>query len=68
MKWAVAVIAFVAVFSAFAGYWAASMSLHPARRLLTAELISQADEVFQRDGAQRAPFDVRVADGILLRD
>jgi uncharacterized protein len=62
-----AVIALVAVFSTFAGCWAASMSLHPARRPLTADVIAQADEVFQRDHAQRTPFDVRTQDGILLR-
>jgi uncharacterized protein len=68
IKWTVAVITLVLVFSAFAGYWAASMSLHPARRPLTSELIAQADEIFRRDRAQRTPFDIRAPDGILLRE
>ena len=66
-KWIVAFIALVLVFSAFAGNWAASMSLHPARRPLSGDLIAQADKVFQRDRAERVPFDVRAQDGNLLR-
>ncbi len=67
IKWITAFLALVFVFSAFAGYWAASMSLHPMRRALTPELISQADKIFQRDHAERSAFDVRTSDGILLR-
>ena len=67
VKWIVAFIVVILVFSALAGYWAAAMSLHPARRPLTPELISQADEIFQRDQAKRTAFDVRTADEILLR-
>jgi pimeloyl-ACP methyl ester carboxylesterase len=66
-KWTLTVATLVLLFSALAGYWAASMSLHPARRALSAELIAQADEVFQRDRAERASFDVRAQDGIILR-
>jgi pimeloyl-ACP methyl ester carboxylesterase len=67
ITWIAVVAAFFACFSAFAGFWAASLALHPARRALTPELIAQADEVFQRDGAARSSFDVRAPDGILLR-
>jgi uncharacterized protein len=67
IKWIAVFVAIVLVLSAFAGYWAASMSLHPARRPLSADLIAQADKVFQRDRAERIPFDVRAQDGILLR-
>lgn len=67
IKWIAAFVALTLVFSALGGYWAASMSLHPARRPLSAALIAQADEVFQRDRAERIPFDVRAKDGILLR-
>jgi pimeloyl-ACP methyl ester carboxylesterase len=65
-KWSLAFIAFVLLFSAFAGYWAA-MSLHPERRPLSAELIAEADQVFRHDRAERTTFDVRALDGILLR-
>ena len=57
----------VLVFSAFAGYWAASMSVHPERRPLSVELIAEADQMFRRDHAERTSFEVRAQDGILLR-
>ena len=60
-------LAVVLVFSAFAGYWAASMSLHPARRPLTSELIAQADEVFRRDHGTRIPWNISAPDGAILR-
>ena len=67
IKWIAAFVSLVLAFSAFAGHWAASMSLHPARRALTPELIAQADEVFRRDNATRIPWNVRTRDGIILR-
>ncbi len=67
IKWTLSVLALVLVFSAFAGYWAASMSLHPARRALTPELIAQADEVFRRDNATRVPWRISAPDGTILR-
>ena len=67
IKWTIGVVAVFLLFSAVAGYFAASFALHPARRALTAELIAQSDEVFQRDHAARAPFEIRASDGILLR-
>lgn len=66
-KWIVTVVVLVLIFSAFAGYWAAAMSVHPERRPLSAELIAEADAVFRRDHAERTSFDVRAQDGILLR-
>lgn len=67
IPWVAAVVVFMVCLSAFAGYWAASLALHPNRRALTPELIAQADELFQRDGAARSPLDVRAPDGVLLR-
>jgi len=66
-KWTVAIIALFVILSAVAGNWAATMSLHPARRALTPELVAEADVVFRRDNAYRIPFDVRASDGVLLR-
>jgi pimeloyl-ACP methyl ester carboxylesterase len=43
------------------------MSLHPARRPLTPELIAQADEVFRRDNATRIPWNISAPDGTILR-
>ena len=65
--WMALIAALAICFCALAGYWAASMGLHPQRRALTPELVAQADEVFQRDGAVRSPFDVYAQDGVLLR-
>ncbi len=67
VNWFVAVVIVVLIFSAFAGYWAASMSLHPRRRQLSVELVTEADQVFRQDRAERTAFDVRAQDGILLR-
>jgi hypothetical protein len=67
VNWFVAVVIVVLIFSAFAGYWAASMSLHPRRRQLSVELVTEADQVFRQDRAERSAFDVRAQDGILLR-
>ena len=67
MKWTMRLVAIFLLLSACAGYWAASMSLHPMRRALTPELIAEADEIFRRDNASRIPFEVRAADGVLLR-
>ena len=43
------------------------MSLHPARRTLTPELIAEADEIFRRDNATRTPWNISAADGTILR-
>jgi uncharacterized protein len=67
VNWFIAAVIVVLIFSASAGYWAASMSLHPQRRRLSAELITEADQVFRQDRAERTVFDVRAPDGILLR-
>ena len=67
IKWSFSILALVLVFSAFAGYWAASVSLRPARRPLTPELIAQADEIFRRDHATRIPWNVNASDGTVLR-
>jgi len=67
IKSSFSILALVLVFSAFAGHWAASMSLHPARRPLTPELIAQADEVFRRDHATRILWNISAPDGAVLR-
>lgn len=43
------------------------MSLHPARRPLTLELIAQADELFRRDNATRTSWKISAPDATILR-
>lgn len=49
------------------GYWWMPRELQPPRRLMTAELIAQADAAFQRVGAQRENLSISAPDGALLR-
>lgn len=61
------VLAVLPLFAAGAGELLGSGILRPARRLLTPELIAQADDMFKRVGATREEFNVRAPDGVLLR-
>lgn len=49
------------------GWLAGPSFLHPIRRELTPDLIKEADAAFSFIGAQREEFDVRAADGVLLK-
>jgi alpha-beta hydrolase superfamily lysophospholipase len=49
------------------GWLVAPSFLHPQRRALTPDLIQQAKISFAQAGTQPEEFDVRAADGILLR-
>ena len=49
------------------GWLAGPSFLHPIRRQLSPELIKEADSSFSEVGAHREDFDVRAADGVLLR-
>jgi alpha-beta hydrolase superfamily lysophospholipase len=49
------------------GWLAGPSFLHPIRRELSPDLIKEADAGFSFIGAQREEFDVRAADGALLR-
>jgi alpha-beta hydrolase superfamily lysophospholipase len=49
------------------GWFVAPAFLHPIRRALTPDLLQQADASFSQIGVHREAFDVRAADGILLR-
>ncbi len=66
-KAAFVVFAMLPLLAAGAGELLGSGILHPARRLLTPELIAQADDMFKRVGATREEFHVRAPDGVLLR-
>jgi uncharacterized protein len=55
------------VVAAVIGWLMGPAFLHPVRRALTAELIHEADVAFTPMGAHREEFDVRGADGVLLR-
>src|ERR1700756_1119523 len=49
------------------GWLAGPSFLHPIRRELSPDLIKEADLTFSSVGAHREEFDVRAADGVLLR-
>jgi hypothetical protein len=49
------------------GWLVAPSFLHPVRRVLTPDLIQQADASFAQIGVHQETFDVRAPDGILLR-
>jgi uncharacterized protein len=53
--------------AAVGGWLAAPAFLHPIRRVLTPDLIREADASFSHVGARREDFDVRAPDGVLLR-
>ena len=53
--------------AAVAGWLVAPAYLHPIRRELTHDLISEVDASFAVTHANREPFDVRAPDGVLLR-
>jgi len=55
------------ILAAGAGMLIGGGVLHPQRRSLTAIQIQQADQVFMRIGAIRDEFEVRAADGVVLR-
>src|SRR5260370_10444016 len=49
------------------GWLAGPSFLHPLRRELTPDLIREADSAFSHIGTHSEDFDVRAADGVLLR-
>jgi uncharacterized protein len=49
------------------GWLAGPSFLHPLRRGLSRDLIQEADSAFSQIGAHRENFDVRAADGAMLR-
>jgi uncharacterized protein len=55
------------VLAAVAGWLGAPAYLHPIRRELTPDLISEVDRSFAVTQADREQFDVRAPDGVLLR-
>ena len=63
-----AILAFTPPLVAAGMGWLAGPSfLHPARKELSPDLIKEADSAFSQIGAHREDFDVRGADGVLLR-
>jgi len=64
---AVVVLLFPPLLAAVAGWLGAPGFLHPIRRELTPDLIREADASFAQTGSRREDFDLRAADGVLLR-
>ena len=55
------------ILAGIAGWLIAPSFLHPIRRELTPDLIREVDASFAQSGGHREDFNVRAADGILLR-
>ena len=64
---AIILLLFPPLLAAVGGWLAGPAFLHPIRRELTPDLIREADASFAVTGASREDFDVRAADGALLR-
>jgi alpha-beta hydrolase superfamily lysophospholipase len=58
---------FPPLLAAVGGWLAGPSFLHPIRRPLTPDLITDADATFGQIRAQKEEFDVRTPDGVLLR-
>src|SRR5216684_2136207 len=67
LRIALILLLFPPLLAAVAGWLAAPAFLHPIRRVLTPDLIREADASFALTGATREDFDVRAQDGALLR-
>ncbi|HLW97693.1 MAG TPA: alpha/beta fold hydrolase [Candidatus Acidoferrales bacterium] len=67
LLWACSAVLLLSLLTAPFGYWWMPAELHPWRRALAPEMITQADAVFHQAGAQREDFNVRALDGVLLR-
>ena len=58
---------FPALLSVAAGWMGAPGFLHPQKREFTSDMMRDADVTFGQIGAHRGEFDVRAADGAMLR-
>jgi len=58
---------FPAALSAVAGWYGATGFLHPQKRAFTPDMVRDADVTFAQIGAKREDFEVRAADGTMLR-
>src|SRR6201984_2876477 len=63
----VILLLFPALLSVAAGWMGAPGFLHPEKRALTPDMVGDADVTFAQIGARREEFDVRAADGAMLR-
>ena len=68
LQWSIGLLAIAFLGSGAVGAMLGGGILHPARRVLDAALIAQANDVFARDGAVCQEFDVPAQDGVILRD
>jgi uncharacterized protein len=67
LRIALIILFFPPTLAAFGGWLFSPSFLHPIRRALTPDLIRDADTTFAQIHVRREEFDVRAADGVLLR-
>jgi pimeloyl-ACP methyl ester carboxylesterase len=66
IRWACIVLLMPSLLSIPVSYWMAKGSLHPARRPLTSQLITQAEVFFREAHASREDLEVTAPDGTIL--
>ncbi len=71
MKRAIRIVLLLLLFppllSVVAGWLGAPGFLHPVKRPFTPDMVRDADVTFNQIGARREDFDVRAADGAVMR-
>jgi uncharacterized protein len=67
LLWLLGLLVLASVISGFVGEKMGSGIVHPFRKPLDAASLERADSIFAHHGATREEFDVRAADGVLLR-
>jgi len=67
LRIALIILLFPPTLAAVGGWLVSPSFLHPIRRELTQDLVRDADTTFAQIHARREEFDVRAADGVLLR-
>ncbi|HUK29967.1 MAG TPA: alpha/beta fold hydrolase [Candidatus Acidoferrum sp.] len=65
--WICAALLVLSLLSIPVGYWVGTWALHPTRRDLTPQMISEAEAVFRQAHATKEDLDVTASDGVTLR-
>ncbi len=66
IRWTCSTLLLLLLLSIPVGYWVGTWALHPTRRSLTPQVISEADTVFRQSHATKENLDVTASDGTIL--
>jgi pimeloyl-ACP methyl ester carboxylesterase len=67
IRWTCAALLLLSLLSIPVGYWVGTWALHPTRRTLTPQMISEADDFFREIHATKEDLVVTASDGTILR-